>query len=45
MIKANIRYRITGEPNVRKEEYIKKIRMLAVGIPNLFASFVHTPNA
>lgn len=36
---------ITGEPNVRKDEYMKKILMLDVGIFNFSPNFVQTPNA
>ncbi len=45
MMKANARYRIIGDPNVRKDAYMKDKRMLEVGIRNFSPSLVQTPNA
>jgi hypothetical protein len=45
IIKARERYRITGEPNVKNEVYIKNRRIDEVAIPNLSPSAVHTPKA
>jgi hypothetical protein len=34
---------MTGDPNVRKEAYIKKILMLEIGISNFSPILVQTP--
>jgi len=45
MINAKARYRITGDPKVKKEVYIKNNLMLEVEIPSFSPIRVHTPNA
>lgn len=44
-MKANDKYSNTGDPNVKKEVYIKNKRMEEVGILNFSPSRVQTPNA
>ena len=39
------RYRITGDPKVRKEAYIKNNLILEVATPNFSPSRVQTPKA
>ena len=43
--KAILRYKIIGEPKVKKEVYIKNKRILAVAIPNFSPKKVQTPKA
>jgi hypothetical protein len=43
--KANARYKITGEPKVINDAYIKNNLMLEVATPSFSPNLVHTPNA